>query len=294
MVEHILGKPPSAAPAAQPAFAESPPAAQPAPAAQPGLGPALQVRDLRARYLDGLTFEIARGEIVGVAGLDGSGRDELAGAICGATPARGTVIDARGQPLAKLSPMQTRRHGIVLILPNWHAASAVREFSVRENVSLATLRQFSSLGTVRRARERQAVLDWLTTVDVRPRDPVKRYGLLSGGNQQKVIVARWLATEPDVLVLEDPTSGVDIGARQQIYELLRTQSARGVGILLCSSDLEDLVSICDRVLCLVEGRVVGELHGSQISEAGVLAAISARQPEAHAPAGTSYSPRGAA
>jgi ribose transport system ATP-binding protein len=283
MVEHILGQTRSVAPAAKPV-----------PAAEPGLRPALQVRDLRARYLDGLTFEVARGEIVGVAGLDGSGRDELAGALGGALPARGVVIDALGRPLAKLTPTQARRHGIVLVLPNWHAASAVREFDVRENVSLATLRRFSSLGTVRRARERQAVLDWLATVDVRPRDPFKRYGLLSGGNQQKVIVARWLATRPDVLVLEDPTSGVDVGARQQIYELLRAQSARGVGILLCSSDLEDLVSICDRVLCLVGGRVVGELRGSQITEGGLLAAISAWRADAPARVRTVHSPGGAA
>jgi ribose transport system ATP-binding protein len=263
IVEHILG---TKAPSRPPAEAVE----------APELGaPALVVRDLRTRYLGGLSLRVARGEIVGVAGLDGSGRDELAGALGGAIPARGAVTDARGQTIAKLTPRQARRHGIALVLPNWHQASAVREFDVRENVSLATLGQFARLGTVSRARERQAALDWLSAVDIRPNDPAKRYGLLSGGNQQKVIVARWLATQPDVLVLEDPTSGVDVGARQQIYQLLRAQAAKGVGILLCSSDSEDLVSVCDRVLCLVDGQVAAELAGAQLTEPALLAAISA-------------------
>jgi ribose transport system ATP-binding protein len=301
MVEYIIGEtqpqprepaadrrepspPQASAPTATRLEAAQPREPEPDPGSGAGQPPALRVRDLRGRYLDGLTFEVARGEILGVAGLDGSGRDELAGALGGAVPARGMVTDARGRALARLTPRQARRHGIALVLPNWHPSSAVREFDVRENVSLATLRQFSSLGTVRRARERQAVLDWLSAVDVRPRDPGKRYGLLSGGNQQKVIVARWLATEPDVLVLEDPTSGVDVGARQQIYELLFAQRARGVGILLCSSDTEDLVSVCDRVLCLVDGKVAAELRGSAITEAGLLAAIAAWRADARAAA----------
>jgi ribose transport system ATP-binding protein len=238
--------------------------------------PALEVRGLSARYLAGVDFAVGGGEIVGVAGLDGSGRDELAGALGGAVPALGTVIDADGRTLGKLTPRAARAHGIALVLPNWHPASAVREFDVRENVSLASLRQFASAGVVRRGRERQAALDWLADVDIRPRDPAKLYGLLSGGNQQKVIVARWLATRPRVMVLDDPTSGVDVGARAQIYQLLRAQAAAGVGILLCSSDSEDLVAVCDRVLCLVAGRVVGELSGTDIAEQAVLAAISAR------------------
>ncbi|MEN3357922.1 MAG: ribose transport system ATP-binding protein [Mycobacteriales bacterium] len=239
-------------------------------------GPVLRVRGLVARYLAGVDVTVGRGEIVGVAGLDGSGRDELAGALGGAVPARGTVIDAGGHALGRLTPRAARAHGIALVLANWHPASAVREFDVRENVSLASLRRFAPAGVVRRGRERQAALDWLAEVDVRPRDPAKRYGLLSGGNQQKVIVARWLATRPRVMVLDDPTSGVDVGARAQVYQLLRAQAAAGVGILLCSSDTEDLVAICDRVLCLVGGRVAAELTGAGITEPAVLAAISAR------------------
>ncbi len=238
--------------------------------------PALEVHSLVARYLAGVDFSVGAGEIVGVAGLDGSGRDELAGALGGAVPARGTVIDADGRTLGRLTPRAARAHGIALVLPNWHPASAVREFDVRENVSLASLRRFASGGVVRRGRERQAALDWLADVDIRPRDPAKLYGLLSGGNQQKVIVARWLATRPRVMVLDDPTSGVDVGARAQIYQLLRAQAAAGVGILLCSSDSEDLVAVCDRVLCLVAGRVAAEISGSDIAEQAVLAAISAR------------------
>jgi ribose transport system ATP-binding protein len=282
IVEHILGQ----APSDTPAEVGTVPAKRPA--------PALSVRDLRTRYLQDLALEVARGEIVGVAGLDGSGRDEVASALGGAIKATGTVSDANGQRVAKLTARQVRKHGIVLVLPNWHPGAGVREFDVRENVSLAMLRQFSSAGTVRRSKERQDVLDWLSTVDVRPRDPAKRYALLSGGNQQKVIIARWLATGPSVLVLDDPTSGVDIGARHQIYDLLRAQAAHGVGVLLCSSDLEDLVSVCDRVICLVDGRVVAELGGADITESSLLAAISAWRGDAPRQPDTAPSPKGAA
>ncbi len=278
IVEHILGHAEAPAAGAAPAKAAAPrPAGATAGRARAsgrGGQPALRVRGLSASYLDGLDFDVGRGEILGVAGLEGSGRDELAGTLGGAVPAHGTVIDADGRPLARLTPRHARAHGIALVLANWHPASAIREFDVRENVSLASLRRFSARGIVRRGSERQEVLDWLSKVDVRPRDPAKRYQLLSGGNQQKVIVARWLATRPAVLVLDDPTSGVDVGARRQIYGLLRAQAAEGVGIVLCSSDLEDLMAVCGRALCLVGGRLVAELRGDEITESAMLAAIS--------------------
>jgi ribose transport system ATP-binding protein len=271
VVRHILGEAGAAVPAAGPPAGAGPP--HPGGA---GARPALEVRGLTARYLSGVDLAVGTGQIVGVAGLDGSGREELAGALGGAVPAAGTVVDADGRTLPALTARAARAHGIALVLPNWHPASAVREFDVRENVSLASLRRFAPAGVVRRGRERQDTVSWLSDVDVRPRDPGKRYGLLSGGNQQKVIVARWLAARPRLLVLDDPTSGVDVGARAQIYRLLRAQAAAGIGVLLCSADLEDLVAVCDRVLCLVGGRVAAELVGTEIAEPALLAAISAR------------------
>lgn len=237
--------------------------------------PGLAVDDLHTTFLHGVSFRVGRGEVLGFAGLDGSGRDELAGALGGSVPADGTVVDAKGRTLTKLTARALRRHGVALVLPNWHAASAVKEFDLRENVSLASLGRSARFGVIRRQTEFDEALRWLNAVDVRPVQPDKTYGELSGGNKQKVIVARWLATHPDVLVLDDPTSGVDIGARQQIYELIRAQAARGLSVVLCSSDLEDLVELCDRVACLVEGEVRAELRGPEITEVNLLREITA-------------------
>ena len=237
--------------------------------------PGLAVENLSTTFLNGVSFQVQRGEVLGFAGLDGSGRDELAGALGGSVRADGTVTDAKGRVLTRLTARALRKHGVALVLPNWHAASAVKEFDLRENVSLATLARSSRFGVVRPKVEFDEALRWLTAVDVRPVQPDKTYGELSGGNKQKVIVARWLATHPDVLVLDDPTSGVDIGARKQIYDLIRAQAARGLSVVLCSSDLEDLVELCDRVACLVEGEVRAELAGPQITEVNLLREITA-------------------
>jgi ribose transport system ATP-binding protein len=286
IVRHILGHSLSepqqatavAADAPEPAAA-APPAAAP-PGATPGPGaqdapPGLKVAGLRTAFLRGISFQVRKGEVLGFAGLDGSGRDELAGALGGAVRAEGEVTDARGRRIASLTARAFRRHGIALVLPNWHAASAVTQFDLRENISLASLSRSSRLGVVRRRAEADQALHWLQAVDVRPPLPEKTYGELSGGNKQKVIVARWLATSPDVLVLDDPTSGVDVGARQQIYDLVRAQAARGLSVVLCSSDLEDLVELCDRVVCLVDGSVSEELSAPQLTEVHLLRAITA-------------------
>ncbi len=134
---------------------------------------------------------------------------------------------------------------------------------------------------VRRTAEYEQALHWLKAVDVRPPRTDKIYGELSGGNKQKVIVARWLATSPQVLVLDDPTSGVDIGARHQIYDLIRAQAARGLSVVLCSSDLEDLVELCDRVICLADGEASEEVVGSDITEQRLLRVITETSPRRH-------------
>jgi len=267
MVSHILGHAPT-----ETVVSAHP--IEPEVASGGAVRPGLKVSGLRSTFLRGISFQAARGEVVGFAGLDGSGRDEIAGALGGAIGATGEVIDARGQTLPKLTPRVVRRHGIALVLANWHPASAVLEFNLRENISLATLSRSARFGLVNRRAEMEQALHWLEAVDVRPALPDKNYGQLSGGNKQKVIVARWLAATPDVLVLDDPTSGVDVGARHQIYELVRAQAARGLSVVLCSSDLEDLVELCDRVVCLVEGEVSTELRGDEIDENRLLRAIT--------------------
>ena len=242
--------------------------------------PAVQTSDVAFRFegicsdrLDHVDLVVHRGEILGVAGLDGSGREEVAMAMTGASPAALRVRDPHGSEHTHLDPRLAQSLGIALVLGNRHPGSAVREFSVRENVSLPVLSRYTRLRRVDRQAETAAVTRRILDVDLRPPDPARAYALLSGGNQQKSILARWLNTNPALLVMDDPTSGVDIGARHAIYELVRGQAASGVATVICSADLEDFVGVCDRVIALAGGRVAATLTGSNITEAAILEAI---------------------
>jgi ribose transport system ATP-binding protein len=235
----------------------------------------LEVRELCCPPIAGIDFYVQRGEVLGIAGLSGSGREILAGAVCGAVPATAHLDVAGKRAEANpMTPQLARQLGLALILPNRHPDAAIANFTISENITLGWLEDFTRVGRVDRSRERAAARDWIQRLDIRPPDPDKLYGLLSGGNQQKVLMAKWFGLDPRVVFMEDPTSGVDIGARNAIYELIRGYAQTGTGFVICSSDTEDLVSVCDRVLALVDGQIVEELHGSAISEAEVLRAIS--------------------
>ena len=235
----------------------------------------LEVRDLRCTPIAGIDFDVHRGEVLGVAGLSGSGREILAGAVCGAVPAA-VSLNVAGERVAAdpVTPRLARQLGLALILPNRHPEAAIANFTISENITLGWVSEFARAGRIDRSRERAAAREWIQRLDIRPPDPDRLYGLLSGGNQQKVLMAKWFGLDPRVVFMEDPTSGVDIGARNAIYELIRRYASSGTGFVICSSDTEDLVSVCDRVLALVDGRIVEELHGAAISEGEVLRAIS--------------------
>jgi ribose transport system ATP-binding protein len=235
----------------------------------------LEVRDLRCPPITGIGFDVHRGEVLGIAGLSGSGREILAGAVCGAIPAAVSLdVDGERADADPMTSPMARQLGLALILPNRHPDAAIANFTVGENITLGWVSEFARAGRIDRSRERAAAREWIQRLDIRPPDPDRLYGLLSGGNQQKVLMAKWFGLDPRVVFMEDPTSGVDIGARNAIYDLIRKYAQTGTGFVICSSDTEDLVSVCDRVLALVNGQVVEELHGSTISEGEVLRAIS--------------------
>lgn len=243
---------------------------------------AIAVRNLRGGVLAGVDFELRRGEVLGIAGLSGSGREELAAALTGASPAQIELTDGDGKVWNGMTPRRAKQLGLALVLANRHPSAAIGQFSIGENVSLAELSSYVRGGRLRRGQERAAVDGWVRDLDIRPDDPDRLYSYLSGGNKQKVILAKWLNTRPRVFVMDDPTSGVDIGARHGIYGLVREQARAGAGFVVCSSDLEDFVGVCDRVLALVGGRVAEELSGSEITESRLLQAIvrSAEDPAA--------------
>lgn len=232
--------------------------------------PRLAVRGIRTEHLANVDLDVAAGEIVGVAGVVGSGRDELPYAIAGAVERSSGRVMVDGAVLSEPGTGAAKRAGIGLVPGNRRRGSAVEEFLVRENLTLPSLYRQSLLRPIRKQEEIARVREWLERLEVRPADPSWPYAHLSGGNKQKVIVGKWLETRPSVLLFDEPTAGVDVGAKEAIYEVIRRQAQDGLAVLLCSSDLEDFEHVCSRVLVFRRGHVAGQLSGTEISHEAIL------------------------
>ncbi|HZT16053.1 MAG TPA: sugar ABC transporter ATP-binding protein [Gaiellaceae bacterium] len=240
----------------------------------------LSVRGLsRPPAVREVSFEVRAGEIVGLAGLIGSGRTEVARAICGADrPAAGTV-ELAGRPLRLRSPREAIAQGLVMLPEDRKAQGLLMLRSVVDNVTLPYLRDVSSGGVIRPALERRRARDVVERLDVRTRSTRAAVSTLSGGNQQKVLFARWLFRRPRVLIADEPTRGIDIGAKRAIYELLHGLAAEGIAILLISSEHEEVLGLAHRVLVMRAGAIVAEFDHASMSEDAVLrAAFAADSP----------------
>jgi ribose transport system ATP-binding protein len=229
---------------------------------------ALAVEDLHAPGVDGVSLAVRAGEIVGLAGLIGAGRSELARAVYGAVPAHAGRI-AVGTTALDGGPSAAIRAGVALIPESRKDEGLMLGRPVRENVSLTTVGRVSRWGFVRRAAEAAQALDGLSRVAARAALEVPAVSL-SGGNQQKLMFARALLAEPAVLIADEPTRGVDVGAKLEIYEHLVALAARGVAILFISSEIEELLGLAHRVLVMRGGRIVDELEGAAITEGAIL------------------------
>jgi simple sugar transport system ATP-binding protein/ribose transport system ATP-binding protein len=235
----------------------------------------LTVRDLHAPRVEGVSFAVRAGEIVALAGLVGAGRTELARAIFGAErPTAGSVELASGEPLSG-GPRARLRAGVAMIPESRKDDGLLLGRSVNENVSLASLASVSRYGFVRRGAERRRTREALDRWTVRARGPGAPVSSLSGGNQQKLLFARMLLCGPRVLVADEPTRGVDVGARRAIYDLLASLADEGLGVLLISSELEEVLGLAHRVLVMRAGRITEELEGERMTEEAVLAAAFA-------------------
>ena len=210
------------------------------------------------RFSD-VDFSIKAGEIVGLTGIIGSGREELVDAIYGIRRMRRGTVKIEGTPVKLRSPARAVRAGLVLVPRDRRNDGLVLDMSVGDNINVATLDDVSStLGWLYRGRARDRSDKLAQRLDVRPRRSSTIVRFLSGGNQQKVVLARWLTTESKVFVLDDPTAGVDVGARSEIYKLISQLAEGGAGVVVSSNDLAELLGICDRVLVMVRGRIVAE------------------------------------
>lgn len=229
----------------------------------------LEVRNLWGDRLEGLDLVVHAGEVVGFAGLVGSGRDELPNLLFGAQHrAAGTVL-VKGTPVPE-DPHEAISVGMALVPAERKRFGSIANQTIRENVSLAHLRPLVSRGRLSRRRERTEVSRWTERVELRPAEPERLFNTLSGGNQQKAVIARWLRKEPAVLVLDEPTQGVDVGAKSTIYALLDQAAAEGMGVVVCSSEAEELAAVCDRVIVLANGRPIAELQGAALSAESIV------------------------
>jgi ABC-type sugar transport system ATPase subunit len=215
--------------------------------------------DAAAIVLDDVSFDLRRGEILGLAGLVGAGRTETARAIFGADRFDSGTIRIDGQPVNIDSPMDAIRHGIGFVPEDRKEQGLVLGLTVRENVALPNLDSMSRFGFVRFAQETQRVKEFVQMLQIRTPSLDKRVLNLSGGNQQKVVISKWLMLQPRILIMDEPTRGIDVGAKAEIYRLMNQLVESGVSIIMISSELPEVLAMSDRVVCMARGRVTGIL-----------------------------------
>jgi ribose transport system ATP-binding protein len=230
----------------------------------------LEVRDARALpAVRGVSFEVRAGEVLGIGGLVGSGRSELLRLICGLDPREAGEVTVAGRRLAPNRPNRAIAAGLGLAPEDRKSQGLLLGWNLTKNITLADLGRFSH-GLLDVRGEREAAREQLQALHTVPDDPERRAGELSGGNQQKVVLSRWLLRECRVLLLDEPTRGVDIPSKAEIYRIVTELAERGLGVVLVSSELEELAGICTRVLVMREGELVAEVDGDRATERELL------------------------
>jgi ribose transport system ATP-binding protein len=238
----------------------------------------LQVENLHCgNMVRGVSFRLQRGEIVGLAGLVGAGRTALVEAVFGARPVSQGSVWLEGKPVAIRSPAQAIKLGMGFVPEDRKAQGLFLNMAVRQNIVMAALDGLTRLGLVRQRATQSMASALVERLDIRTPGLSQRVGNLSGGNQQKVIMARWLALEPKVLILDEPTRGIDVGAKAEIHALLGEMAASGMGVLMVSSELPEVLGVSDRVLVMRGGRVVAELDPRQATQDDVMSAAARSQ-----------------
>jgi rhamnose transport system ATP-binding protein len=216
-------------------------------------------------------LSVRAGEIVGLAGLVGAGRTELARILFGITPADSGEIRLRGQPVRLSTPARAMRHGIAYVPEDRRRHGVILDMPVAANATLAVLRQVSTFGFVRRSVERKLAADYVARLSIKTPSLDAYVAQLSGGNQQKVAVARWLATAPAVLILDEPTQGVDVGAKAEIHRLMCQLAGQGIAVLMISSELPEILGMSDRIAVMHAGTIAGIMTRAEADQERVLA-----------------------
>ena len=232
----------------------------------------LSVRGLRSveHRENELDFEVRAGEVVGVAGLVGAGRSEMLAALFGARPALGGDVLVAGKRGLPRSPRESLRRGLALVPEDRKGQGLILDMAVKENISLASLRRDSKGPFLDARKEEELVAEMTSALSVKTPGSWQLARFLSGGNQQKIVLAKWLALKPKVLLLDEPTRGIDIGAKEEIYLLMEKFAREGMAVLFVSSEMEEIMGMADRTLVMHEGRITGELAREDFSEEAIM------------------------
>jgi rhamnose transport system ATP-binding protein len=237
----------------------------------------LEVRGLtRYGVFEGVSFSVRGGEIVALAGLVGAGRSEVMRAVFGVDRYDGGAVMVAGQPLAPASPAAAVAAGMALVPEDRRQQGLVMELSVERNMTLARRRALSRFGLLGRAAERTEATAWTGRLRVRAARLADPVATLSGGNQQKVVLAKWLATQPKVLIVDEPTRGIDVGTKAEVHRLLSELAGQGLAVVMVSSELPEVLGMADRILVMHEGRLVSELPRDRADEESVMLAATGR------------------
>ncbi|HET6884808.1 MAG TPA: sugar ABC transporter ATP-binding protein [Rubrobacteraceae bacterium] len=231
----------------------------------------LKVRDLsREGVLEELSLRVRAGEVVGIAGIVGAGRTELARAIFGVDPVDSGEVWVEGHRMERFDPREAKNRGIGFITEDRQRQGIVPPLSVAENLVLASLGTSTSVGLVNRGEQRSRAQKMIEELNIRTPGPEQKVRYLSGGNQQKTVIGKWLLADSRVLIMDEPTRGIDVGAKVEIYELMNELTEQGAGILMISSDLPEVLGLSDRILVMAGGRIIGEFSGVEATQERVM------------------------
>lgn len=221
-----------------------------------------------------ISFSVRSGEILGIAGLMGAGRTEVAKVLFGADPATSGKIFINGVETPIRRPLDAIRAGIALVTEDRKQEGLILSLSVRENLSLPNLKKLSASGFMKRAAENVLSSQTIEKLRIKTPNAEQMVGALSGGNQQKVVIGKWMATNPKILILDEPTRGVDIGAKKEIYDLMNVLAKEGVAIIMISSELPEVLGMSDRILVMHEGRITAELSREEATQENIMHAAT--------------------
>jgi ribose transport system ATP-binding protein len=233
--------------------------------------PALAVKNLtRKGVLHNISVTVHKGEVLGIAGLVGAGRTELARVIFGADPFDEGTIELFGRPLKIRSPQEAIKNGIGLVTEDRKQQGLVLGMAVRENITLANLKEVSVMSFIQAGKEREISRNYVRDLSVKTPTVEQTVQNLSGGNQQKVVLAKWLFTDSKVLIFDEPTRGIDVGAKTEIYQLMNALAKRGVAIIMISSELPEVMGMSDRIVVMHEGTIAGEMSREEATQEGIM------------------------